>query len=214
MNETLTAVPPRRTQAERTALTQEALLEATIRVLVAHGYNGMTTADVARVAGVTRGAQAHHFGGKNELVSAALVHLFTKLSDSYAESMPKAGAKPMRAIERIIDALWEMHRSDLFTAAFELWVAARTDEELRLELTKMEALVVARVAEMTYEVVPEAMASSGALGVMSTTMATLRGLAMLTFVHDDVSREWRAARAQLLALWRPLLEHANLAASS
>ena len=64
----------RRTQGQRSAETRARLLDATIDCLVTYGYNGTTTPRVAEMAGVTRGAQVHHFGSKNDLVIAALQH--------------------------------------------------------------------------------------------------------------------------------------------
>ena len=64
-----------RTQEERSATTRAALLDSTIDCLIAYGYAGTTTARVAERAGVTRGAQMHHFGQKAPLVVAALLHL-------------------------------------------------------------------------------------------------------------------------------------------
>src|SRR5918995_2056420 len=65
----------RRTQAERRAVTRKALLNATIEVLADVGYARLTTADVCTRAGVTRGAQAHYFATKADLVIQALLHL-------------------------------------------------------------------------------------------------------------------------------------------
>ena len=48
--------PPRRRQAERSAATREALLDATIACVVRDGYARTTTAAVAREAGVSVGA--------------------------------------------------------------------------------------------------------------------------------------------------------------
>ena len=67
--------PARRTQAERRAATRKALLDATIDVLVDRGYAGLTTTLVCERAGVTRGAQAHYFATKADLVVQALSHL-------------------------------------------------------------------------------------------------------------------------------------------
>jgi hypothetical protein len=58
----------RRTQAERRAVTRRALLDATLDVLAEVGYGGLTTAQVVARAGVTRGAWAHYFATKTELV--------------------------------------------------------------------------------------------------------------------------------------------------
>src|SRR5687767_9338551 len=65
----------RRTQAERRAVTRKALLSATIEVLADVGYARLTTAVVCARAGVTRGAQAHYFATKADLVVQALLHL-------------------------------------------------------------------------------------------------------------------------------------------
>jgi AcrR family transcriptional regulator len=72
------AARPRRTQEQRSAQMRARLLDATIECLVKYGYAGTTTPRVAEMAGVTRGAQVHHFGSKNELVLAALKHLAAK----------------------------------------------------------------------------------------------------------------------------------------
>ncbi len=65
----------RRTQAERSAAMRARLLDATIECLVTYGYAGTTTPRVAELAGVTRGAQIHHFRSKEDLVVAAIEHL-------------------------------------------------------------------------------------------------------------------------------------------
>src|SRR5262249_61236914 len=66
----------RRTQAQRTAATRAALLEATVDCLVSRGFDGTTTTEVAHRAGVSPGALLHHFPAKAELLCAAVGHLF------------------------------------------------------------------------------------------------------------------------------------------
>ena len=66
------SVPVRRTHAERSATTRTALLDATIECLAELGYSGTTTAEVVRRAGLSRGAQVHHFPTKALLIAAAL----------------------------------------------------------------------------------------------------------------------------------------------
>jgi AcrR family transcriptional regulator len=68
-------VQPRRTQAQRSAEMRERLLDATISVLIEYGFAGTTTARVVEAAGVTKGAQLHHFPSKESLVVAAIDHL-------------------------------------------------------------------------------------------------------------------------------------------
>jgi AcrR family transcriptional regulator len=69
------AAPPRRvrrTQAERSARSRAALLEATARGISRVGYGNLVLEEVAAEAGYTRGALYHHFRDKETLVLAAL----------------------------------------------------------------------------------------------------------------------------------------------
>ena len=65
----------RRSQAERSASTRAALLDATIASLVQDGYANTTTSRVAERAGVSRGAHLHHFQTRQALVAAAMERL-------------------------------------------------------------------------------------------------------------------------------------------
>ena len=60
----------RRTQEERSAETKKRLLEATIDYLNELGYNKTGTVEIARRAGVSRGALVHHFPSKHDLIVA------------------------------------------------------------------------------------------------------------------------------------------------
>ena len=62
----------RRTAADA-ALTREAITRAALRRFARDGWDGCSLVDVARGAGVTRGAVYHHFSGKMDLLTSALV---------------------------------------------------------------------------------------------------------------------------------------------
>jgi AcrR family transcriptional regulator len=62
----------RSTQAERSARTRSALLEAAARGLSRYGYGNLVLEDVAREAGYTRGALYHQFRDKEDLARAVL----------------------------------------------------------------------------------------------------------------------------------------------
>jgi AcrR family transcriptional regulator len=59
-------------QAERSARTRVALLEAAARGLSRYGYGNLVLEQVAREAGYTRGALYHQFAGKEDLARAVL----------------------------------------------------------------------------------------------------------------------------------------------
>ena len=73
--ETTTSEPPsasRPTQAERSARSRSALLEAAARGLSGYGYGHLRLEEVAREAGYTRGALYHQFEDKADLALAVI----------------------------------------------------------------------------------------------------------------------------------------------
>ncbi|MGW4369408.1 TetR/AcrR family transcriptional regulator [Nocardia takedensis] len=62
------AAPPRRTQRERAAQAEQALLDAAESLFAERGVDNTSLADVGQVAGYSRGLVNHHFGSKAALV--------------------------------------------------------------------------------------------------------------------------------------------------
>ena len=74
----MTSTAARVPQEERSRAMRQRLLEATVDCLVEHGWSGTSTTLVSQRAGVSRGAQLHHYPTKNDLVLAAIDHLATQ----------------------------------------------------------------------------------------------------------------------------------------
>lgn len=120
---------PRRTQAERTAETRHALLDATLDALVEVGFKGTTTTEVARRAGVSVGALQGHFPTKNGLLTAAIEFSLNRRIEEFEVLMAGLDSSTDK-LDEAIDLLWSMYSGPTFTASHELWVAARTDPDL------------------------------------------------------------------------------------
>lgn len=128
----------RRTQSERRAETQGRLLEATVESLIEVGYAGTTIRRVTEMAGVSQGAQSHHFPHRVDLVASAFEHLAEQRIEGYrarARELPRERQTRVRAL---LDLLWDDFSSPVFTVAVKLWVAAAEDEELRERLVPVE----------------------------------------------------------------------------
>ncbi len=67
--------PARGSNAQRTAATRAALVGAARRLFEEQGYAPTSTADIVRVAQVTRGALYHHFADKLDLLRAVVIEI-------------------------------------------------------------------------------------------------------------------------------------------
>jgi AcrR family transcriptional regulator len=148
------ATAVRRTQQERASAMRHRLLEATIDCLVDHGYAGTSTTRVVERAGVTRGAQVHHFPTKAALVAAAIRHLADKRAELAFAELDRIKQAP-DPVDSALDLMWDLHQGPVFHATVELWVAARTDPELHSQLSMVEPATMASVVEVAKTLFPD-----------------------------------------------------------
>ncbi len=131
----------RRTQEERSAETRGRLKEATIEALATLGYRGASTTVICRLAGVSRGAQLHHYPTKAELMAAAVDHLFERRHGLLRDALEAAPPGKDR-VGLGLDMLWSIFSTDAHAAWMELVVAGRTDPELAAQLLRVENKMV------------------------------------------------------------------------
>lgn len=121
---------PRRRQADRSAETRRRLLDATIDCLADLGYRGATLAEIVARAGVSRGAQVHHFGSRQQLMLEAAEDLLRRTYRDLGEvllALPDAQSR----LERTVTAAWEqLFSTPQFRAYQALLSASHQDREL------------------------------------------------------------------------------------
>jgi AcrR family transcriptional regulator len=115
----------RRTQAERSATTQQALTKAAIDTLVERGWAATTAVEVCERAGVTRGALMHHYPSLAALLAAALQTLY----DDVAATAPR-----VRSLRALLDFTWDRLGRREMKAMFEAWLAAANNRDLAAEI--------------------------------------------------------------------------------
>ena len=191
-----------RTQAQRSATTQQALLDATIRCLVEEGYANTTTARVAELAGVSRGAHLHHFQTRSALVAAAVEHLRVRRAEELMAAADALPSGPER-VTQALDLLWRSYTSPLFQGALDLWSAGRTDAELRSHLVKIERDFDRQTMELARRLFPQAAERPNFENLIEMAASTIRGLTLLDTLHAGRERsrkQWPFCREQLAAL--------------
>ena len=187
-------------QEERTRAMRARLLEATVDCLVERGFSRTSTTLVSERAGVSRGAQLHHFPTKNALVVAAVEHLTdvrgAELATA-AERLP-TGRRRTRAV---LQMLADHFTGPVFTAALELWVAARTDEALLAAVAPLEQRVGRETHRLTVELLGADESRPGTRELVQATLDLVRGLGLANTISDDARR-----RSRILDRWAITLD--------
>jgi AcrR family transcriptional regulator len=191
----------RRTQEERRTETRRRLLEATVESLIEVGYAGTTIRRVTDLAGVSQGAQSHHFPHRVDLVASAFEHVAEQRIGRYREQARKLGGERSTRVRALLDLLWEDFSSSVFTVAVKLWVAAAEDEELRERLVPAEKRIHENMMRLSAEVAGELGGEPGFQRRLAIAMNTIAGLA-LTREFDPSGRAsrgdpWHYHRAAL-----------------
>jgi AcrR family transcriptional regulator len=193
---TTTRVP----QEERTRAMRARLLEATVECLVEHGFGGTSTTLVSERAGVSRGAQLHHFPTKNDLVVAAVAHL-TEIRGAELEAAARRLPVGPRRTRAVLRMLGDHFASPVFTAALELWVAARTDAQLLAAVAPLEQRVGRETHRLTVELLGADESRPGVRELVQATLDLVRGLGLANTISDDARR-----RGRILDRWADTLD--------
>jgi AcrR family transcriptional regulator len=96
-----TSPPPRarRTQADRSAATRDALVAAARGLFAEHGFAEVPTDSIVTAAGVTRGALYHQFADKTALFDAVMEAVEADIARRLADSVGAAGiSDPVEAL--------------------------------------------------------------------------------------------------------------------
>jgi AcrR family transcriptional regulator len=143
-----TALEPRKTPVQaRSAVTVQAITEATVQVLLSHGTDRLTTTKVAKRAGVSVGTLYQYFPNKQSLLFAVLERHLDKVSAAVEGACERACHLPLAAmvqdvVEAFVDA--KMQRPDISTALYRIAadiggpaLVRRTGERSRKALAAM-----------------------------------------------------------------------------
>ena len=192
----------RRTQEERSAETRARLLDATVDCLIDLGYAATTTTVIAERAGVSRGAQLHHFPTKAGLVAAAVEHLTRKIGEELhheAARLPGDGDR----VSAAVDLLWSRFATPLFPAWLELLVAARTDAELRKRLRVVEERLADAMQRQIEEVFGAASRKApGYALAIDLTLNLMYGMALQRVLSSSDRRQLKRRETAMVSAWK------------
>lgn len=121
------------TQPEINEFRRLKLMEATIALLAQKGVAGATVRAITSAAGTSHGLIGHYYANKDELLVAALDHLFTTVGQEIAHQVARAGDDPVVRLKAVPRAMFS---SQVFTetsrsAFLALWHEVRFNAKVR-----------------------------------------------------------------------------------
>jgi TetR/AcrR family acrAB operon transcriptional repressor len=109
----------RRTK-EEALLTREQVLRAALRVFRSQGYAASTLDEIAREAGVTRGAVYGHFEGKAALYQTLVQENFASMSERLVTVFSEGGTAQDILRQFIVRSLTQVEDDDVYQGIIEL----------------------------------------------------------------------------------------------
>ncbi|HEY0992283.1 MAG TPA: TetR/AcrR family transcriptional regulator [Kofleriaceae bacterium] len=110
MQRQVRTTPRKRPRQDRSRATVDSILEATARVLVKRGFDGLTTNLVAEAAGVSIGSLYQYFPNKAALVGALIEKHVEDMSQLALSELTRVAQLPAReAIRSVVEAMIRAH---------------------------------------------------------------------------------------------------------
>jgi AcrR family transcriptional regulator len=102
--------PRKRPRQDRSRVTVDLILEATARVLLKHGFDGLTTNAVAEAAGVSIGSLYQYFPNKEALVAALIERHIEEMNALVLSELTRVAQLPMaQAVRAVIELTFRAH---------------------------------------------------------------------------------------------------------
>lgn len=176
----------RRPKGDKRARTRAKLIEAAAEVIREKGYGGTSLEEVARRAGMTRGAIYGNFRNSEELFLAVVQARWKPIAPPF-----RPGAtfgEQMRTLgESVVASMPERRAAALGALSFQLY--ALQHEEMRAQLVALNEQVYRLSAEKLLEYVPQSELPMPAARLVRVLHATIEGLTLLRFLTPELTTD-------------------------
>ena len=179
------AFPTRLSQDERSNITRTRLMNATLAILNESGYARANLADIAKRAGVTRGALHHHFAGKDDLVARSVV-LMLDQATAEIEHLALDVSQNRIMLDGFVDRIWQMFSGPLFMVTLEHVTEARHNAWLKAQLTPAVRQFHASLDTIWQRFFQtRGVDAATATDALNATLCLMRGMGVQSVLRDD-----------------------------
>ncbi len=173
---------------KKSELSASQIVQSAIRVLARQGYARTSLLDIAREAGMSKGAVHYHFPSKESLIQEVLQTALDAVQARTIEAWT-SGGDPMSSLRASIEALWEVRasRSDEALVVADLLAQSLYDDSLRPKLAEYYERAATQARDhLTAHLSPLGLRTKVSLDVLPRIIVgLLDGLVMQAFVQED-----------------------------
>ena len=191
----------RRKQADRTEAMRTRLLDATLELISESGWASASMQKICERAGVSRGAQTHHFPTRESLLIASVEEMLSRYQ-RYLDRELMDDQVSQFTLKAFFDFLWDACFNDTLVVCWiEAMVAARHDASLRQVARITDQKSVLAIKQTGERIVcrcqPDGATMDGKVAdILELTLYLLRGLVIQDGVHNS-----REHHERLYQLW-------------
>ena len=174
-------------QAVRSAKMRERLTEAAFTVINEVGFANFRTSAVSKEAGVSQGAQLHHFPTKDSLAIAAMEYAYHKAHEQFIHNFSKT-AEQEGLLALIIKDFKDYFMSDYFMVALDILMGGGKNETLRVELVDMALTNRGQIERSWLErLIDDGWPLTDAEDFLAITHNIVRGFAVRSLVDKNIT---------------------------
>jgi AcrR family transcriptional regulator len=172
----------------KSAVSSQQIIDAAIRVLARQGYAKTSLLDIAKEAGMSKGALHYHYPTKEALIHTVLE---TACNAVQARTMQawSPSDNPFAALRKSLEELWatRAERSDEALVVADLLALSLSDESLRPRLAEFYDLGAQQIrAYLEQNLIPLGLEPRISLEILPRiVIGLLDGLVMQAFVDPD-----------------------------
>ncbi|ROT99774.1 transcriptional regulator BetI [Marinobacter sp. R17] len=183
------------------SIRRQQLIDATLKVIEEHGFQGATIGKIAKASGMSVGIVSHYFGGKQGLLEAAMRHLLATLGGDVQRLMQERPDTPRERLMAIVDANFSSVQTDPQSA--KTWLAFWTQAMHSPALMRLQRVNERRLLSNLQFYLRDLMPAERVLGTAQTIAALIDG-----FWLRAAMSEGRIEPDQAVALCKTYIDQA------
>ena len=192
--------------ALRSARMKQRVLEEALECIFALGYQNASTVEIARRAGVSRGAMLHHYPSKEELVCAAYESLLKQESEGL-RAIAGSYAEGEVSLDDFVDYPWSRFSGRSFMINIDFIAAARTTPNLKDRVERVREEYHESLDSIWRQFFADKdLPEHEAQVILNLTLCFLRGMGVQCAVQDDranldaLASHWKAHLKGLISI--------------